>query len=451
MKKNLSFMLYLTIYYCIAALSAFGQTTFGEQQVVSSNANMTTGVHVADIDRDGDNDVLSFAQGNQSIVWYENNGYFIFEHEHIIAEGVRNIDSNSIADLDNDGDIDVVLCGEEKQVIWYKNDGNGNFGMQQEIAAYSSMPFHIDITDIDKDMDLDIIVVGHAIDWYENDGSGYFVQHQISTTISDNITFATVYDINNDGYNDILAASLMGNELAWYLNNNNNQFVEKSIIPINISYGNPILSDIDSDNDIDIFVLSYFDNSLNIVVLMNDGNGNFSEPQKINRLDWITPVYSSDLDNDSDMDIITTTGFRSKLVWYENNQGMNELSHTIDSAINNIRFMQIADMDNDSDKDVIIIFDDKNTIAWYENLLFFPTPRPNIPSNSYQIYPNPTNTYLTIQQRTASVAYYILYNTIGQAVAQGTFNTPSHTISVEPLPAGIYYLQINGQCLKVAK
>ena len=69
----------------------------------------------------------------------------------------------------------------------------------------------------------------------------------------------------------------------------------------------------------------------------------------------------------------------------------------------------------------------------------------------YQIYPNPTNTYLTIQQRTASVAYYILYNTIGQAVTKGTFNTPSHTISVEPLPAGIYYLQINGQCLKVVK
>ena len=57
---------------CSAPL--MGQGLFGPQQVVSTNANGATSVYAADVDGDGDIDVLSASLYDDKIAWYENDG-----------------------------------------------------------------------------------------------------------------------------------------------------------------------------------------------------------------------------------------------------------------------------------------------------------------------------------------------------------------------------------------
>ena len=51
-----------------------GQGLFGPQQVISTNADGAFSVYAADVDGDGDVDVLSASRSDSKIAWYENDG-----------------------------------------------------------------------------------------------------------------------------------------------------------------------------------------------------------------------------------------------------------------------------------------------------------------------------------------------------------------------------------------
>jgi len=164
-----------------------------------------------------------------------------------------------LADIDGDGYLDVLLGAHESEksidftgIVW--NDGNGNFpkhnntSLPQHIKNYPQLP-EVSAADLDNDGDLDIVYsrtgilyAGTAIQIIENLGNKKFKDHGIFPLV--------------EAPDDFIPES-EGNE--W------NHFIE------DIRF-----RDLDKDGNIDLYLSSSMSQKTDGMILLNQGNFNFS-------------------------------------------------------------------------------------------------------------------------------------------------------------------------------
>ncbi|HBC03341.1 MAG TPA: hypothetical protein DC015_03875, partial [Aequorivita sp.] len=102
-----------------------GQGNFGAQKIISTNANYNRSVFSEDVDGDGDMDVLSISNDPNYITWFENlDGQGNFGDQQIVTSNVIYPTSVYAADMDGDGDMDVLsTSGGDDKIAWYENLG----------------------------------------------------------------------------------------------------------------------------------------------------------------------------------------------------------------------------------------------------------------------------------------------------------------------------------------
>lgn len=103
-----------------------GQGTFGPQQIISLDVDNVRHVFAIDLDGDNDPDVISASLNDDKIAWYENvDGYGTFGGQHIITENADGANEINAADMDGDGDIDILSASYlDNTVAWYENTVN---------------------------------------------------------------------------------------------------------------------------------------------------------------------------------------------------------------------------------------------------------------------------------------------------------------------------------------
>jgi len=199
---------------------------FGPSQTITTAVQITQSVYAADIDGDGDMDVLSSSDGNQDhkVSWYENiNGQGSFGGQmNLIPSKLRGAYSVRAGDMD-------IVYGTIDQVIWLRNtNSQGAFSSRIFIATDIFGSKNIRLTDLDNDGDLDVLfsstwLAGDRISiiWYKNNGSGNFVvQMPIDNTELNGAWFVYPTDLDKDGDLDVVSASSVDDKIAWYKNNN---------------------------------------------------------------------------------------------------------------------------------------------------------------------------------------------------------------------------------------
>ncbi|MEM7086414.1 MAG: T9SS type A sorting domain-containing protein [Bacteroidota bacterium] len=153
-----------------------GLGNFGPQQIISIEADLASSVYASDMDSDGDIDVLSGSDGDQKIAWYENiDGLGNFGPQQIISTSQDAPLSVYAADLDVDGDMDIVSAFQFEGVVWNENtDGQGNFSPPQNITEPNTAVFSdLYPKDLDQDGDTDLLLLSSVIfegktGWLEN-------------------------------------------------------------------------------------------------------------------------------------------------------------------------------------------------------------------------------------------------------------------------------------------
>ncbi|NER36457.1 MAG: hypothetical protein F6J93_21145 [Oscillatoria sp. SIO1A7] len=346
--------------------------TFDSQTVISVDANGARSVFAADLDRDGDLDLLSASRSDNKIAWYENTGG-TFGPQQIISTNTNSAESVYAVDIDSDGNIDVLSASRfDDRIAWYRNLGNGSFGLQQTISTSADDAREVFAADIDNDGDLDVLSASFADDeiaWYPNNGFGIFGAQQLISNSADGAQSVYAADLDNDGDLDVLSASENDDKIAWYENNGNGIFggVEDIISSSADGAQSVFAADLDRDGDLDVLSASFSDEK--IAWYENNGGGTFGAQQIISsNADGAGSVYATDLDNDGDLDVISASENDDKIAWYENNgSGSFGTEQVISTAANGVRSVVAADLDNDGDRDIFSASQIDNKIAWYQN------------------------------------------------------------------------------------
>lgn len=365
----------MTLFLSLPALS---QVMFSNQIILSNSTREAMFVYAADLDSDGDQDIISASLGNHTVAWFENiDGKGTFSAEKVISNAEQGISNATAADLDGDGDADIVTAAYlGDKISWYQNtNGAGEFELAQEVSNTADGAIAVFISDLDGDQDLDIIGAAwelNQIIWYENlDGSGNFgAAHEISNEAT-GVSCVYGADLDLDGDQDILAALPEADKVVWYenLDGNGSFSTEKLITNETANVLRTSAADIDMDGDLDVVSVSSEDNKVAWYENLN-GNGEFGGQQLITtNATGVFYHHVADIDNDADMDIVAT--FSDNIAWYENRDGKGSFSnHMIIST--NAQFghcVYSADIDADGDQDVLSASWGDHKIAWYRNEL----------------------------------------------------------------------------------
>jgi len=201
--------------------------TYGLNDKPRAIQGLTTG----DLDGDGDLDVM---MGNftttDGVGYYRNNGSRTFSR--VLRTGLPDTGPNytavNLADVDHDGDLDVLLVGEFYGAAYlYRNNG-GSFALIQQFTVIIGCTGgcggdNTAFGDFDNDGDVDLFIPAGSQKIWLNNGSGSFTavddQNSGLTYALDDTRFPMLLDYDTDGDLDILltrhdaSAILLRNDL----------------------------------------------------------------------------------------------------------------------------------------------------------------------------------------------------------------------------------------------
>ena len=320
---------------------------------ISDSAHEARSIFAADVDGDGDMDVLS---GHHNIAWYEYDtlGSFIPHTISILAAS-----SIYAVDLDGDGDMDVV-GSSDGSVSWYENDGFQSFNAHIICNHYWHRGFtSVYALDVDKDEDMDVVAASstpnNKIMWYENDGSQYFNHHVISDSVRD-ARFVSAGDVDGDGYMDVISGH---SKISWYEYDGLNSFTDHTV---STSGSKSVhAADVNNDGDMDVVTAK----RPGIQWHENDGSQRFTTHIITSNKKYGHFSYAVDLDQDGDTDVLSAGD--DNITYHENDGSESFTKRTIATARkSDFQSIYAADVDSDGDLDVLSAALSDSKISWYE-------------------------------------------------------------------------------------
>ena len=334
----------------------------------------------ADVDGDGDLDVLitgrNTARSPISKLYVNDGRGHFSEAQDTPFEGIE-AGSVAFADVDGDGDQDVLIAGQNNSgtriTKLYGNDGQGNFtemlNTPFEGLSYGSIAF----ADVDGDNDQDVLITGlnnyndATSKLYLNDGLGHFTE--MVEAPFDDVEFSSVVFTDVDGDNDqdafITGQNSSDIRIAkLYTNDGFGNFTEMLDTPFDgISYGSIAFADIDGDNDKDVLITG-MNNADDVIskLYIGDGDGNFTEIIET-PFDGLVSgsIAFADVDGDNDKDVLITgskdaLSTDARIAKLYTNDGLGNFIEMLSTPFDAVRFSSIifSDVDGDSDEDMLL-------------------------------------------------------------------------------------------------
>ena len=364
------------------------------------------GVAVGDLDGDGDGDVvLANLNGKNTILW--NEGRLTFRKEVLSHGGSRAV---ALVDVDGDGRLDLTFTQSRGAVSHWRNTGDG-FRLEP-LRGVRTPAYTLAWGDLDNDGDLDLVTAsydallekelknaflfssGAGVVVYEHTPEG-FVGTRLAT--SSQALALTLFDVNDDGRNDILVGNDFDLPDYAFLNTAEGWL---EVFPFSTTTRNTMsfdVGDVDNDGSVELFATDMKPDFSDVSVLAawmplmdrSYHRQTHSDPQReenalqrrtaegfenvayglgIDATGWSWSGRFGDLDQNGFLDLYVVNGMMAKDVFehlpgyelveanrtFRNGGGrFSEVDWGL-GALESGRGMGMADLDGDGDLDIIV-------------------------------------------------------------------------------------------------
>ena len=278
-------------------------------------------VAFADIDKDGDQDVVVLAKKQETVIQRDKDGFTFGP--------LKNIQSNEVGaellfvDYDHDGDLDKIFV-TDSEIEAHRNNADGTFTdvtHQTFLPPAPSTGIDAAFGDFDDDGDIDLFVVNAKVGCtlYDNLRQGRMRAMTDETGIPQDQPFSAVAvgDYDNDGALDLYLTATGDAPHRLYRNRGDGTFVRDdrsnaAMASTERLYGRDVhFLDYDNDGFLDLWILgerwtvfAHSDPS-DILLFRNDGTGKFVDVSEL-LPDTLTEGVDGavgDYDNDGDLDL----------------------------------------------------------------------------------------------------------------------------------------------------
>jgi hypothetical protein len=349
------------------------------EHTVDDDFNGAASVYAADVDGDGDLDLLGAAQGSNRIAWWENaNGSGTSWTKHIVEDRF-NFDPRSVyaADVDGDDDLDVLAAARyPNDITWWENDdGSGTSWTEHTVYDYHGGAISVYAADVDGDDDLDVLGAAagaEEITWWENvDGSGTsWTEHTVD---GDSYFTLSLYaaDVDGDDDLDVLGAAFgADDDIIWWENidGSGTSWTKHSVDDDFYGAASVYAADVDGDDDLDIMGAAYYADDI-AWWENDDGSGTSWTKHSVDGdFDGAWSVYAADVDGDDNTDILGAAYDADSVTWWENadGSGTSWTEHTVDGSFAGAYSVYAADVNGDGDLDVLGAAGHAWDITWWE-------------------------------------------------------------------------------------
>jgi len=294
----------------------------------------------------------------------------------IITDNFLSARSVHAVDIDKDGKIDVLGAARQiHKIAWWRNDGidldTGKISFTEFIIDNEFQgAFSVHGVDLDNDGYKDIVgasLYDEQIAWWKNNQDGTFSERRIIDSYFDGAIFVYSADIDNNGYMDILAAGEAVDQIAWWKNQGDGMFSPCIVIGDNFTGARSVhTADVDEDGDIDVLGTARFADTVAWWENKEEGkefikhiiDNNFGGPRS---------VHATDLDNDGDIDVLGAARYSHQIALWDNDGDQNFTKIIIDDKFEGATNVYSSDIDQDGRKDIIAAAVYANKVAWWKN------------------------------------------------------------------------------------
>jgi hypothetical protein len=365
----------------VAGFTLFFQTDPGEftpgETIGDPNLYAPTyDVELADLDGDGDLDLVgqygfhSFGTETRAVSILFQTSPGVFGDDTLIASTVQGV---ATADLDDDGDIDIVTQngGMSPSIDVYFQEAPGVFGAPlvlteyaiplNEITGVAEVVMDLETDDLNADGNVDIYFVdGGSVVIYLQTGPGLFALSPLVTP-SEPAMFASSHDVDLDGDVDLVVSrdSAMpgGGKVMFMLQTSPGVFEEGPVVTDGLP--GPVLTmtlgDLDADGDVDLVTGN--NGNPNVTVFFQDDQGEFTRQADFHHpSSLVYDVGVADVDGDGALDILTADGQANaaSVLFGGNQSDFGEGPQVGSTRVSpGIRGVVQGDMDGDGDLDLV--------------------------------------------------------------------------------------------------
>ncbi|MBC8436055.1 MAG: VCBS repeat-containing protein [Bacteroidetes bacterium] len=427
MKKRFILPILISFILFLSLTPVKSQVTFNKLPV-DLNFNGACSVNAADIDSDGYVDILSTGWDGNIVSWWKNDGNYPPDFTQMTIDGAFPGASYLYPDdIDGDSDIDIAASAWEANriTVWWNNGDSPVTWTKQGVDSSFQHAHEVKFGDIDGIGGLDIVAASaldNEVSWWQNNGGTpvQWTKYVISNSV---IGARSVFpvDIEGDGDTDILSAGLNDHDVSVFVNDGENpigwteEIIDGSFIGAHWVFS----KDMDNDTDMDVLAAGYMGGD--IAIWYNDGN---NPPQWTKFvLDANFPgalsVVAANLNEDEFPDVVAGGDIAADVrIYYNDGTGAANFSQVIlDPAFYGVWPVFACDLDNDTDVDILAASSTLDDIYWWDNQTSatgIHSPSEDHGCDLKKISPNPfhekTTVHVSLQKKSQMrVELYSLY------------------------------------------